>query len=117
MRTPAQQGVVVTLTYGGDDGILGTADDSTQTATTDINGRYSFTNLSIGEYEITLPPVAAGLSGNWVSSPDGVHVFLDSLPGWTWNEPLTTRVSLPSVSDLSRDFHQVNALVRVEGIS
>ncbi|MBX2998998.1 MAG: carboxypeptidase regulatory-like domain-containing protein [Caldilineaceae bacterium] len=50
-ETPLQ-GITVTLTYAGDDGILGTADDATLTATTSITGFYSFSNLEPGLYRI-----------------------------------------------------------------
>jgi uncharacterized protein (DUF2141 family) len=48
--------VVLNLTLPGNDGILGTADDTTQTTTTDNNGIYNFTNLPPGNYRITVNP-------------------------------------------------------------
>ncbi|MEM9219128.1 MAG: SdrD B-like domain-containing protein, partial [Cyanobacteria bacterium P01_F01_bin.150] len=47
-------GVTVTLTGGGNDGKIGTADDTTATATTNSNGTYGFDNLNPGEeYKLT----------------------------------------------------------------
>ncbi len=48
--------VVLNLTRPGNDGILGTADDTTQTTTTDNNGIYNFTNLPPGNYRVTVNP-------------------------------------------------------------
>jgi uncharacterized repeat protein (TIGR01451 family) len=44
--------VTVSLIYAGDDGILGTADDTVAVDTTDTNGAYSFPNLEPGVYVI-----------------------------------------------------------------
>jgi uncharacterized repeat protein (TIGR01451 family) len=44
------EGVEVTLTGAGDDGIFGTTDDVTATTTTDENGYYIFTDLVPGAY-------------------------------------------------------------------
>ncbi len=46
-------GATVTLTLPGPDGQLGTADDTTQTTTTDSNGNYTFPNLPAGNYTVT----------------------------------------------------------------
>ncbi|MGB3761297.1 MAG: SdrD B-like domain-containing protein [Rivularia sp. (in: cyanobacteria)] len=46
-------GVTVTLTGAGPDGQLGTPDDTTQTATTDSDGIYGFTNLPPANYTVT----------------------------------------------------------------
>lgn len=46
-------GVTVTLTGAGDDGVVGTADDTTATTTTDANGKYLFDNLDAGDYKVT----------------------------------------------------------------
>ncbi|MCU7846813.1 MAG: carboxypeptidase regulatory-like domain-containing protein [Candidatus Thiodiazotropha sp. (ex Lucinoma kastoroae)] len=62
-------GVTVTLKGGGTDGVLGTADDTTETTTTNAAGNYLFDNLNAGEeykvifsdtpdgYEYTTPNV------------------------------------------------------------
>jgi uncharacterized repeat protein (TIGR01451 family) len=50
---PRIEGVTVTLTWFGRDGIPGTGDDETRTTTTDGNGGYKFTDLFPGGYEIT----------------------------------------------------------------
>ncbi|OKH17512.1 SdrD B-like domain-containing protein [[Limnothrix rosea] IAM M-220] len=48
------EGVTVTLTGGGADGIIGTADDTTEVTTTDANGEYLFDDLNPGEeYKVT----------------------------------------------------------------
>ncbi|TCP39551.1 SdrD B-like domain-containing protein [Rhodovulum marinum] len=48
------EGVTVTLTGGGADGVIGTADDTTATATTDADGEYAFTGLNPGEeYQVS----------------------------------------------------------------
>ncbi|AFY38467.1 Cna B domain protein [[Leptolyngbya] sp. PCC 7376] len=48
------EGVTVTLTGGGADGVIGTADDTTDTTTTDANGEYLFDGLNPGEeYKVT----------------------------------------------------------------
>ncbi|NUQ38736.1 MAG: carboxypeptidase regulatory-like domain-containing protein [Caldilineales bacterium] len=49
---PGVAGITVTLTYAGDDGILGTGDDAVITTTTSITGFYTFTGLEPGLYEI-----------------------------------------------------------------
>ncbi|MBE9116359.1 DUF642 domain-containing protein [Lusitaniella coriacea LEGE 07157] len=47
-------GISVTLTGGGEDGVIGTDDDTTATITTDVNGNYQFDNLNPGEeYQLT----------------------------------------------------------------
>ncbi|NJN09285.1 MAG: hypothetical protein HC874_04375 [Richelia sp. SL_2_1] len=55
---PGIPNVVVTLTRPGPDNQLGTPDDTTDTATTDNNGRYSFPNIPTGNYRVTVnnPP-------------------------------------------------------------
>ncbi|MGI9529257.1 MAG: SdrD B-like domain-containing protein, partial [Acidimicrobiia bacterium] len=51
---PGIPGVEVTLTYGGVDGVVGTADDLMFTTTTDDTGAYAFTNLPAGNFEVTI---------------------------------------------------------------
>ncbi|MEM7783024.1 MAG: SdrD B-like domain-containing protein [Planctomycetota bacterium] len=62
---PGLAEVDVTLTFAGQDGIFGNADDVTLTDTTDSNGNYQFDNLADGEYQVTynsldLPPGMTG---------------------------------------------------------
>ena len=53
-------GVTVTLTGGGVDGIVGTADDTTDVLTTDGDGKYLFEDLEANEYKVTFSNVPAG---------------------------------------------------------
>ncbi|BAY07168.1 SdrD B-like domain-containing protein [Calothrix sp. NIES-2098] len=48
--------VPITLTLPGNDGILGTPDDTTQTTTTNGNGIYNFTNLPPSNYRVAIAP-------------------------------------------------------------
>ncbi|MDZ8053347.1 MAG: SdrD B-like domain-containing protein [Aulosira sp. ZfuVER01] len=48
--------VPITLTLPGNDGILGTPDDTTQTTTTNGNGIYNFSNLPPSNYRVTINP-------------------------------------------------------------
>ncbi len=58
---PGVEGVTVTLTGGGPDGIIGTADDTTETTTTDVDGLYLFDDLNPGEeYKVTFSDLPAG---------------------------------------------------------
>ncbi|PQJ96486.1 hypothetical protein CXB77_06450 [Chromatium okenii] len=53
--------VKVTLTGGGADGVLDTTGDNiTKTTTTDANGKYSFSDLAAGEYQVTFDASTAG---------------------------------------------------------
>ena len=55
------EGVKVTLTGGGADGVIGTGDDTTSTTTTDANGNYNFDNLNPGEeYKVTFSDLPQG---------------------------------------------------------
>ncbi|BAZ31918.1 hypothetical protein NIES4074_43910 [Cylindrospermum sp. NIES-4074] len=55
------QGVTVTLTGGGKDGVVGTADDTIVTTTTDANGAYLFPLLLPGvEYKVTFGNLPTG---------------------------------------------------------
>ena len=57
---PGVSGVTVTLTSGGDDGLISTtADNNTTTITTDSSGNYSFTGLTPGvEYQVSFELLA-----------------------------------------------------------
>ncbi|HBW30363.1 MAG TPA: hypothetical protein DEF48_09795, partial [Nostoc sp. UBA8866] len=55
------EGVTVTLTGGGKDGVIGTADDTNVTTTTDANGSYLFPLLLPGvEYKVTFSNLPTG---------------------------------------------------------
>ncbi|MDX2343158.1 MAG: Ig-like domain-containing protein, partial [Acidimicrobiia bacterium] len=51
---PGGSGAVVTLTWAGPDGAIGTADDVVISVTTDSNGQYAVTGLPAGEYLVEL---------------------------------------------------------------
>ncbi|BAN03690.1 SdrD B-like domain-containing protein [Ilumatobacter coccineus] len=58
---PGLEGVTVTLTYAGADGILGNADDIVFTDVTDTNGEYGFANLPPEDYRVTVTgPLPSG---------------------------------------------------------
>ena len=71
------EGVTVTLTGGGVDGVIGTADDTTDTTTTDADGMYSFTNLNPGEeYKVTFSDLPEGFE--FTDANQGSDDALDS---------------------------------------
>ena len=53
---PGIPGVTVNLTCAGPDGMLGTADDDTDSQVTDANGNYLFTNVPDGECIVAVDP-------------------------------------------------------------
>lgn len=55
---PGLPNVVVNVTWAGADGVLGTADDVTLPATTDIDGAWTVANLPPGDYEVTVDPAS-----------------------------------------------------------
>ncbi len=59
---PGIPNVVVTLTRPGPDGNLGTEDDTTDTTTTNNQGIYSFPNIPIGNYRVTVNNPPDGLT-------------------------------------------------------
>jgi len=69
-------GVTVTLTSAGNDGVLGTSDDTTQTTTTDANGKYLFSELAAGQYQVgysNIPSIA-----NYTLDHVGSNTAIDS---------------------------------------
>jgi uncharacterized repeat protein (TIGR01451 family) len=66
--------VVVTLKGAGNDGILGTPDDSTQTTTTDVNGVYHFNNLPAGDYQVQVNMPAGVTTLTTPNSANPLHL-------------------------------------------
>jgi uncharacterized repeat protein (TIGR01451 family) len=68
---PGLGGVTVALVNLGADGILGTADDTTNTTTTAADGGYGFDGLAAGAYSVI---VTAGTNGyTQTGDPDGMQ--------------------------------------------
>lgn len=69
---PAVEGVLVTLTGGGLDGVIGTGgDDTTASMNTDVNGKYCFTGLNpFEEYKVTFT-LPAGFDGFTIANAGG----------------------------------------------
>ncbi|MFH7026140.1 MAG: SdrD B-like domain-containing protein [Heteroscytonema crispum UTEX LB 1556] len=60
---PGISGVIVTLTGAGPDNQFGTSDDTSETRTTDNNGRYSFTGLPLDrQYRVSVTSPPTGLT-------------------------------------------------------
>ena len=79
-------GVSVTLIGGGADGVIGTADDTTTSQTTDANGNYLFDNLTPGtEYQVQFSDLPTGykLTGKDVGGDDTVDSDADASTGLT----------------------------------
>ncbi|MGK7945955.1 MAG: SdrD B-like domain-containing protein, partial [Microcystaceae cyanobacterium] len=76
-------GVLVTLTGGGADGVIGTADDTTDTTTTLSNGFYEFTGLNPGEqYQVTFSaPTDYFFTSQDVGNNDGIDSDADPATG------------------------------------
>ena len=63
---PGIPGAIVTLTWGGPDGEIGTDDDVVLgTDTTDGDGLYGFDSLPPGEYQVDVAPPAGGFVETW----------------------------------------------------
>lgn len=62
-------GVLVTLTWAGLDGTLGTADDVVSTTTTDADGEYLFDRLPAGLFTVELSNLPTGILATF--DPDG----------------------------------------------
>ena len=66
---PGIPGVVVTATWAGPDGVLGTDDDAVFTTTTDADGAYLLDRLPAGSFAVALDGVPAGVAST--ADPDG----------------------------------------------
>ncbi len=77
---PGLNGITITLTYAGPDGILGTADDTTQNTATIASGAYTFSNLLPGAYQLTkvtnTPSGYASLADSDGANPDNISATL-----------------------------------------
>lgn len=75
---PPIAGSLITLTWAGLDGLLGTADDVVQTTTTDSNGNYTFTDLPPGLYQVvqTNLPFYGSVADADGGNPDNITVIL-----------------------------------------
>ena len=71
--------VPVFLTYAGQDGVIGTADDVVYNTTTVGNGSYTFLNLAPGRYQITTitPTGKSALADADGGNPNNISVILD----------------------------------------
>ena len=80
-------GVEVTLTGAGEDGVFGTADDITATATTSTNGFYRFGGLDAGDYKVTFDASSTGLdfttAGTGSATASGRDSDADQITGMT----------------------------------
>ncbi len=89
---PGIPGATVTLKYAGPDGLFGTKDDTTASATTDANGKYLFPNLAPGNYRVDVSNI-----------PNGLTVPTADLDGTA--TPNTTKLTATSGADrLDADF-------------
>ncbi len=80
------EGVTVTLTGGGADGVIGTADDTTATTATDANGMYLFDNLTPSEeYKVTFSNLPQGFEFTTADAgaDDAVDSDADPISGMT----------------------------------
>ena len=57
---PGLAGVTVTLTWEGENGIFGDADDETFTTVTDSDGFYEFPGLPAGEFQVDVDTSPTG---------------------------------------------------------
>ena len=74
-------GVTVTLTGGGEDGVIGTADDTTANTVTDANGFYQFDNLNPGEeYKVTFSDLPDGFEFTTANAGNNDAVDPDANP-------------------------------------
>ncbi|HLO87666.1 MAG TPA: SdrD B-like domain-containing protein, partial [Nostocaceae cyanobacterium] len=75
-------GVNVTLTGAGADGVIGTADDTSVTTTTDAAGQYSFSGLTPGNYQVTFnQPTGYNFTTQNTGGDDAVDSDADATTG------------------------------------
>ncbi|MFV0525282.1 MAG: SdrD B-like domain-containing protein [Acidimicrobiales bacterium] len=76
-------GVTVTVTYLGPDGVMGGGDDLTLTTTTDAEGRYRFDHLPLGDYRITVDGLPDGYAPTFDADGGGDNASAVSLTAET----------------------------------
>lgn len=102
--------VTVTLTGAGADGVIGTADDLTQTATTDANGKYLFDELDAGDYKVTFGKPA----GYDFTTTDGGAADTDA--GDSDADRVTGMTSVVSLSEGENELDVDAGLVRQSAV-
>ena len=94
IQNNGEQGIVgatVTVTWAGQDGTAGTADDATFTTTTGVNGAYTVGNLPAGSYSVavdptTLPPgLNPSFDTNGIGTPNTTTRDAGGRPECDWN--------------------------------
>jgi hypothetical protein len=82
---PGIPGAMISLTWAGPDGILGTADDVVYpTQTTDASGNYRFENLPAGQFRVDVANLPPGVSPTFDPDAGAPNTALVSLsPGQT----------------------------------
>ncbi len=68
---PGLEGIIVSISGKGLDGISGTADDISREATTDANGNYLFTDLPLGDYSVWISKSQRPAGMDQSGDPDG----------------------------------------------
>ena len=85
------EGVTVTLTGGGADGVIGTGDDTTSTTITDANGGYSFTSLVPGVYSVAFAaPAIYAFTTTDAGSDDALDSDANGITGATGSVTLAS---------------------------
>ena len=74
---PGLPGAKVTLTFAGQDGKFGTADDVTTSTITGANGIYGFGNLPQGAYQVSVDRTTVGTNAQQTFDQDDANPVLD----------------------------------------
>jgi len=82
---PGLNNVTVQLIWGGTDNIIGNSDDVTYTTQTSGNGYYSFTGVTPGNYQISVPTnPAGGFIPTWPNQGSNDNIDSDTPSGVTF---------------------------------